>query len=89
MATPKRTLSEVAVERAVVEAAQEKEAWLCCSGSKCSQQAVRYGVSVSAAFCLMAFCVVKLSVSETPDPLFLSLLSLCTGILLPQPSISH
>ena len=88
----RRTLSAVELDRAELEnkkaeaeLVREKESWLCCSGSQCSQQAVRFGVSVGAAFVLMGFSVAKLSQSGAPDPLFVGLLSLCTGILVPQP----
>lgn len=93
MESPKRTLSAVAVERAEVEMAAQiqrtadlKESWICCSGNRCSREATKYGVSVGAAILLMAFCVGKLA-SGPPDPLFIGLLSLCTGVLLPSPSM--
>jgi energy-coupling factor transporter transmembrane protein EcfT len=79
------TKAEVEVKKAELELTREQESWICCSGNQCSQAAVRFGVSVSAAFLLMAFCVAMLATSDKPDPLFVGLLSLCTGVLLPQP----
>ena len=77
--------AEVEVKKAELDLDREKESWICCSGNQCSQAAVRFGVSVAAAFTLMTFCVCKLAQNAAPDPLFVGLLSLCTGVLLPQP----